>query len=89
MDRIAIIDGVRQRFHFVGIHKQANMLADAILFVDHSKAHAGIALLQIYEDVGYRGTHSVDAILSTRIRAKRTGDFDGDGHDEKLLGSSC
>jgi hypothetical protein len=45
MHCVAISNGVREHLNFFGIHKEADVLADAILLIEHSKSHANIALI--------------------------------------------
>ncbi len=66
MHRIAIGDGLRERFDFVDVHEYPNVLTNTILFVDHSKPHAGKALLQIRKHVGNGRT--VGAYMSGAAR---------------------
>ena len=86
MHCVTVIHFLRELFDFGAVHKETNVLTDATLFIDHSKAHAGIASLQICKDLSHGRTRTGYSILTARVGAEGAGDFDGDGHVKKAVG---
>lgn len=87
MHGVAIPNGFGKRLDFRGIDKEANVLTNALLLVDHPETHAGKTLLQIGEHSVDRCTDSVDAGCTAGVGAQRARDFDDAGHEEEQIRS--
>ena len=62
------------------VHEQADMLTNPALFIDHSKAHAGKALLQVGQHFLQRTTRATDIGGVLGVGTQRAGDIDSTGH---------
>lgn len=80
MHGIACADALAQLLYFASIDEQPNVLADAVLFVDHAETHANEPLFQILKHFrnGFAFRYDIGGIL--RIGAQRACNFDGAGH---------
>ncbi len=71
MHTIARSQRLIERLHFILIDEDANVRADAILFIDHSKANAGMSALEIAKQLTDRRTGGRHLGGTGRVGAQR------------------
>src|SRR5215510_12391575 len=77
MNFIALLHDLGEGARFASVHENANVLPYRVLLVDHAKAHARKATLEIGEHLLDAGATRLDAGCSMSVGAQRAGDTNG------------
>src|SRR5262245_6039728 len=75
LDFVGWTQGPAHVENLLAVHEEPHMRAHAILLVDHTEAHAGIATVEVGEKLAYCGAVRLDR-TSARVGAKRCRDED-------------